>query len=285
MWQGKRLDVEPHDQLCVIRINSSFLESVDRWYDSRGALTLMAIVVTAVCVGGFVALCLAAARPLALGLYTRGMVAGFLGVALLLLGPLVALSVWMARREVGRLTHYPIRLDRRNRMVHAFRLDGTVLSAPWDEIVFTLGRCSGAQPVRDIRALVMDRDGVTVREQFAFSLWEVDTHRLRAHWEFLRRYMEEGPRDLVGRVRYCMPVHGRRERFGAGLERVFANDAGLKPVYWLMWPYNLLLACCRALVMRSCKVPEWPAEIEAAAPIEKDDPYAKDAGSNPPGLR
>ncbi|MCZ3114732.1 hypothetical protein NYZ21_20055, partial [Acinetobacter baumannii] len=43
--QGQRLQVEPHDQLCVIKINSSYLDSVDRYYDSRGALTLMALVV------------------------------------------------------------------------------------------------------------------------------------------------------------------------------------------------------------------------------------------------
>ncbi|MCD9121259.1 DUF6708 domain-containing protein [Cupriavidus sp. UGS-1] len=284
--QGQRLQVEPHDQLCVIKINSSYLDSVDRYYDSRGALTLMALVVIMVCVGGFVAMSLAAQRPLALGLYTPGTAAVFLGFVAFVMAPIVALSVWMARRELGRYTHYPIRLDRRNRMLHVFRLDGSILSVRWDDVFFTLGRCSGSvQPVRDIRGLVLDRDGVTVREQFAFSLWEVDPQRLKAHWEFLRRYMEEGPKDLIDRIRYCVPIDGRRERFRVGLERVFANDAGSPPIYWLMWPFNLLLACTRALVMRTCRVPVWPKDIEEAAPVSKDDPYVKDASSNPPNLR
>lgn len=41
----------------------------------------------------------------------------------------------------------------------------------------------------------------------------------------------------------------------------------------------------RWLAMRTSKVPRWPAEVEAASPIEPNDPYIKDARSNPPDLR
>ena len=33
--------------------------------------------------------------------------------------------------------------------------------------------------------------------------------------------------------------------------------------------------------MRSCKIPEWPAEIEAECVIEPDDPYEVDADRLP----
>ena len=144
--------------------------------------------------------------------------ATFLVVTGLMAMPMVLFSGWILCKESFAWTHYPIRLNRKTRMVHAFRLDGTVLSVPWDEVLFTLGRGNRAFGVQnwDIRGHVLDADGVTVRETFAFSAEDIDHDILRRHWEFLRRYMEEGPEALVGQVEFCMPVAGRREPSGRG---------------------------------------------------------------------
>ena len=41
--QTMRLDMEPHDMLAVIKMNSTFLESVDKWFGYRGFTTAFAI--------------------------------------------------------------------------------------------------------------------------------------------------------------------------------------------------------------------------------------------------
>jgi hypothetical protein len=43
--QGVRLDVTPIDQLSVIRLNSTFLETVDKWYGWKGFTTAFAVTV------------------------------------------------------------------------------------------------------------------------------------------------------------------------------------------------------------------------------------------------
>jgi len=52
--QDVRVDVEPHYQLSVIRMNSTFLESVDRYYGGRGYATAGALLAVACVMGAFV---------------------------------------------------------------------------------------------------------------------------------------------------------------------------------------------------------------------------------------
>ena len=41
--QGQRLNVEPLYQLSVIKMNFTYLESVDKWFGWKGFLTLVAL--------------------------------------------------------------------------------------------------------------------------------------------------------------------------------------------------------------------------------------------------
>ena len=98
---------------------------------------------------------------------------------------------------------------------------------------------------------------------------------MRAHWKFIRRYMEDGPQAVSEQVQFCMPVDGRRESFGVGMDRVFANIAGVSfLLYWLMFPFCLAVGTFRWFAMRTSKIPQWPAEVEAASTVEPGDPYA-----------
>ncbi|KAA6125192.1 DUF6708 domain-containing protein [Cupriavidus cauae] len=286
LWQKSRLDVEPSYQLAVVKINSTFLESVDRYFDSRGALTFGCLVILAFCTwfiwgtGGAI-----------LGLYFSGEAAlgislGFVAAIVVLCGALAFWTCWMARKELFRLTYYPIRLNRRNRVLYVHKTDGDIIAVPWDEVFFTLSPCSSMYGrTWDIRGLVLNADAETVRHEFAFAPWSSDQDELRSHWEFLRRYMDDGPAALVSQIEFCMPVDGKRESFRAGLERIFAGDSGNIFFYWLMSPINAAVACCRWLVMKSCKVPTWPREIEDACRLEPSDLYARDSSINPPNLR
>lgn len=284
--QRESVDGQPLDQLAVIKINSVYLESVDKYFAWKGWFTLVATVVlvlSVVIAGGVVVGSIDEVRRG--GEINYGYLALDVGMLLLMFLPLMWAGLWMLRKDSFRYTHYPIRLNRKNRMVYAFRLDGTVLAAPWDDIYFTLGRensfvMRGPQ-FWEIQGHVLDKDKNTVRETFVFH--DVESAEIvKRHWEFLRRYMEEGPRELVSRIQHYSPVDQRRETFGEGLRRIFANDSGFLWVQIIAAPVNFLIACGRWIAMRTSKIPQWPADVEAACRIEPSDPYVRDARSNPP---
>lgn len=54
--QEQRIDILPHYQMSVIKMNSTFLESVDKWYGAKGGITGLALIVITMCVGTFFAM-------------------------------------------------------------------------------------------------------------------------------------------------------------------------------------------------------------------------------------
>lgn len=285
--QKVRLNVEPRYQLCVIKMNSTYLESVDKWFAWKGLISWFTIVVI-VMFGGlwFGLLSISLSRDDGF----RGDGDDFsllVGVAGIIF-PVIAFAIWMLCRESFAYTHYPMRFDRKNRMVHVFRTDGTVLSWPWDDIFFTLGHLA-PEDSWEIRGHVLDKNREIVCETFALSyVGSIPTLNtafdaskcssedyVRAHWEFIRRFMEEGPEAIVKQVQFCMPVDGRKESVRVGFERVFANFAGAPAfLYWAMYPFCFLVGLGRVFAMRTSKVPLWPSEIESACAVEQNDPYA-----------
>ncbi|MFD1561802.1 hypothetical protein ACFSHT_40170, partial [Paraburkholderia silviterrae] len=137
---AKRLEVSPNYFSATIRMNSRYLEVVDKYYGWKGALTFVTGALLVICLGmSWIGVNLFFVQGV-MG-YTDDRAANmvFGGVPLLMDIALIAVLVWLISKECFRLTHYPIRLQRDLRMVHVFRLDGTVLSVPWDKAFFTLG--------------------------------------------------------------------------------------------------------------------------------------------------
>lgn len=282
--QKERLEVEPHYHLAVTRLNSTYLECVDKYYEWKGSLSFWMILVLILCVSVGIAV------PYVLfiqswdEIYQHRQTEALLVVALVfaLFTPLFWLAAWGLLKESFAYTHYPIRLNRKNRNVYVFRLDGSVLVAPWDETFFTLGRGNRRYGYQnwDIRGHVLDADGVTVKETFAFAMdWEEikDIHR---HWEYLRRYMEDGPQALLEYTPVYLPIVDRYETFSFGFLRLVFNFPGLISV-WLLAPVFFLFSLGRYIAMRTSDIPVWPAKIEAACAIEPGDPYERDARNNP----
>jgi len=282
--QKARLDVPLLAELCVVKMNSNRLVSVDRWYGWRGLAALIGAIGVLFGVGGILMLAwilVVGELPNENGLW----VAVFISMAMA--AGLAGAGAWGACKEMFRWTYYPIVLDRKHRQVHVFRLDGTVLTAAWDKLYFTLGRGKGPFGWHnwDIRGLILDADGVTVRETFAFSMVTSEIEGARSHWEFLRRYMEEGPQAVWDAVLYCMPIDGKPESFAVSKERVFANYAQIPLIYLIMIPFNYLHAIMRWAVMQTSKIPAFPPEIEATLQPESGDKYVRDASMNPEDLR
>jgi len=281
-----RLDVTPVYQLAAIRINSGFLETTDKFYAWKGWLATGVAAVVAM-VGGFLLLSTADAWPKAyvtdITDFSELKVVHGLLIFWLVASPVLVFASFLLRLEAFRLTHYPLRFNRRTRMVHAFRYDGTVLSAKWDELFFTLGRGNRANGKQnwDIRMHVLDPDGVTVRETLSLGMDMEDQDLLRRFWELHRRYMEEGPQAVAKIIEVFMPIAEQREGFAFGMRRWWSNFLPMPIAYFLIAPLVPFVGLGRWFAMRTCKEPVWPPEIEAECVIESNDPYRRDARDNP----
>lgn len=278
---------EPNHYLSVIRVNSTCLELVDRWYPGKGFSSW---------VGAFgMALVLALlAFFFRLVFFDEDFLkSGETGVrwfVLLVLFPLglaaLAGALYGFLLENFRYTHYPMLLNRRTRKVHVFRQDATVLTANWDDLFVTLAESSVPLlgKTHDVRAHVLAEDGITVKESFSLGYtWPEKPDSMHRMWEFIRRYMEEpdGVRKTHDQVEFCLPIHDRKEGFAFGVMRTFA-PGGHWPILQLLFcmPFSLN-ALGRWVAMSSSKIPRWPADVEADNAVAADDPYRKDWHKNP----
>ncbi|MBX3686114.1 MAG: hypothetical protein KF909_08255, partial [Rhodocyclaceae bacterium] len=100
---------------------------------------------------------------------------------------------------------------------------------------------------------------------------------LERYWEFVRRYMEEGPEDAAHRVEFFMPVADRRESIANGFHRMHAELGGNFIMTVIGAALALMLVPGRWIAMQTSKVPRWPQEIEEACRIEPGDPWVRDA--------
>lgn len=282
--QKQRLDVKLVPGLTVINMNSTYIQCVDRWYGDRGFLAMLGMVCAIFCLYACITLLWLVVSG---DVPNEGSLWPVIFVSTGWFAAIGAAAVHLARRELFRWTCYPIILDRKGRMVHVFQLDGTTLSISWDKVFFTMGRGKALGAANwDVRALVLAEDGNTVVNTFAFGVLSDIPEVVQGHWEFLRRYMEEGPASVISTIKFCMPVNGKRESAAVSRERIFANDAQLPAsLRAVTSPFNFLHSLARSAVIYTSKIPVWPEEIMRTLPVAADDPYVKDSSINPEDLR
>jgi hypothetical protein len=280
--QKIRLDIEPFYQLNVIRVNSTYLESIDKFYSWKGALSGI-LMIPIVMFGWVIITTFIDLVPIISEPHEGLSPLSALIIMSIMFIPFFYGLFWLLHKESFAWTHYPIRLNRKTRMVYVFRTNGTVLSVPWDELFFTLGGAGGSGLIQnwDLRGHVLDKDGNTVKESFTFSMVSNKKEDLYQLWEFIRRYMEEGPQDLYKQVEFCMPVSEKRESYFFGLKRLIVNFKGQSFLQALMMPFFLLYSIGRVFAMWTSRIPKWPQEVENACRIEPGDPYIKDFRTNP----
>lgn len=104
----------------------------------------------------------------------------------------------------------------------------------------------------------MDKDRRTVTETFAFGYVGSPAEAVYPQWEYVRRYMEEGP-EAVPASQVHLPIDGRREGSWWGAHMLL----NVAPGHWLasllLLPLLTPAVCMRWLCMLSNRVPRWPA--------------------------
>jgi len=285
---------EPHASGRVIRMNSTYVELVDGIYSNRGMMSSVGVFGVGLITFAFIAflytvLFLKYSNP-AWDHSDESETLLFMGFVTIVSALFIA-SVITFNRKIGewfRYTHYPMRFNCRNRMVYVFRGDDTVLEAPWDDVYFTLRVNSQAFGVRTlgICGLVL-KDPKTVQEMFVFGYASSSRDYCLRHWEFIRRYMEEGPQAVIDApgFRYCLPIADKRETLYEGWTALVSRDAWNPVLKWLMLPFHVLFFIGRLICRVTSKVPLWPADVEAGCRIAPNDPYIRDSSTNPVGYR
>lgn len=282
--QNKKLKVEPQYNLSVIRMNSSFMEVVDKYYSWKGIGIFVGFVVFSMIITALIQGSLTLQYQYSAGKLTnvpKGDL--YFLLCMMVIGFFVAIGLLLHTLYIDcfKYTHYPIRLDRKNQRVYVFRRNGTVLDIAWDDVFFTNGRCkSGFSPQEwELVGHVLASDGKTVIETFPFNAHTTEKEKVALYWEFVRRYMENGPEKIIEQVEVCLPIAEQKEGFKYGVVRLLTNFVGIPLFMWLLSPLLLAVGIARYFAMATCKIPKWPAEVEAACQIEADDPYAIDANN------
>ena len=268
---------KPWYQLSVIKMNSTYLECVDKFYGEKGILTALAIFGLVTMLG-----------VLSIGLFYT--ISDWPKIApsekekIFLIGPvaiIISLAVtalwgYTLKKESFQYNHYPMRFNRKTRKVHVWRQDGTVMTEDWDKLFFTT--TPNKKNTWSVQGHRMAADGETVLETFCLP-WsgELDDPNMFSQWEFVRLYMEEGPENLVDQVKWVLDIDEKRESFYHGFQRLQADFLiGVSFFAITIAPVNFLFAIGRWFANQTGKVPYWPKEIDAQCVIAPDDPYIRD---------
>ena len=271
----------PWYQISVIKMNSTFLECTDDLFGMKGMCASIAMF--AIGMGVVIALCSVIFTILDWSVrsehshYLLGVLICCAGIALIML-----LSSPLLKQDCYGYTHYPIRFNRKNRKIYAFRWDGTMMEANWDELYVApiiLPNATGRGNDYEICLHRISEDGETVLDSYSLPWKSSDDETLYCIWEFVRRYMEE-PEELPhlsGQVEFVMDIAERRETWWWGFKRLLAAHCGpVAILYVILAPIIFICSFGRWIAMHACAIPQWPAEVEAECQIEPNDPYLRD---------
>lgn len=267
----------------VIAMNSNYLELVDKFYSSRGFLGFLTFSCSVLISGVYLWMI---TSLLLSGNYVKEAILALCFIGILAI-PTVICLLYILKTEWFAWTHYPLRFDRKHQQVYFHRTDGSVQSVPWQSLFFTTGleyrkRLGHAYYVS---GHILADDGVTVIDSFCLPAAYNGFDEITRHWEFVRRYMAEGPERLLPQVEFCLPIADKKESYHFSLFYLMSIWWGLPSILLpLIAPIALFFSVPRYIGILTCRRPVWPAEIEALCAIDPKDPYRIDASMNPPSL-
>ncbi len=269
-------DVIPEDGMGLVHFNSTCMEFVDRGFKIKGmAATLAFVFCELLVLGGMLGI--------ALMVFESKQELYFPTYAIVLVGVAVfaflAYLMWrdLLRYDLFAYTHNPVRFNRKTGKIHVFRDNGPggVLSVSWGDpkLHFHIGHGAQNKALRDLRCHVLDSNQ-SVQDTFTVGHSTDEDLRIREQWELIRRYMAQGPAQVVddpldGVITLSLKPSWKN----CYMWVCFALGQGLFPLRRALFPLYGLLTLSRWLTFKTCKEPVWPADIEAEGAMEPGDPH------------
>lgn len=262
-----KVDCQPDSLDMVVVRNGTYMEVADSQYARRGfggmvfsLFELPTVAFLAIPFYGFANY--GATLPLVLA-------------SLLIFLLFIPLFVWVGyqwKHDMLGYTYKPIRLVRSTRTVHVFQHSGPggTWSLDWDKLVFCLKK-SGLN--WGVLGYLPDENGQVTKAFYLGNVMPVHPggmladEPLLAHWEYFRRYMEEGPAGLPV-PEFLLPIENCREPFLYGARRLWQMFG---PFAIVFAPLTTLAALFRWLAMRMSRLPRWPKEVEVQCQVSPDD--------------
>lgn len=253
--------VMPLDQ-GIVYLDDEYIEYVDRHFLYRGWGAMWGCVILGLVLVFVLAFVYATLAMHAEGKSISSEMTITVGVlSVLMLGFAAFTYRMLLGRDIFRYQYYPIRFDRRERKVHIFAGGRRgVISVPWSSVNFVIGRDKPLGPdegaTYDLRGLVMKGDRVV--HTFAVGSDSGSNPGITlAHWEMIRRFMEDGRSALPfpPLQLYTSVAPTLRNAF---IIHVSSAGAGLM---WIALPITLPWALFRFLTMKLCRKPVWPAAV------------------------
>ncbi|HEQ1857349.1 TPA: hypothetical protein VEO38_000853 [Providencia alcalifaciens] len=269
--------------LTVIQINSHYLELVDKFYSGRGYMSFLSSFACIALLGILLSMAISMAIS---DSFTSNKLTGFFLLAFIF-SPMIIFMAYLLKTEWFAWTHYPIRFDRKNQLVHVHRTDGSVFTASWQDVFFTTG-LNYQKSIRNdyyISGHILADDGITIVDTFCLPLSHPKLHAVMSHWEFVRRYMEEGPKDLIQQIDFCLPIDKKKESYPFTFFYLMSLYKGAPILLFpLFIPLAFIFSIPRYIGIITSRRPVWPDNIQKQAIVDDNDAYRLDASTNPKNL-
>jgi len=199
----------------------------------------------------------------------------------------------LTRLEMLTSRHLLIRFNRKTQQVHLHRPSycGGIVTFPWR----TTGS-TGLYPKDDSLSVGMrlglvwhpSLTGLPHMEMAFVGKQGQGGSELRDEWEFIRRYMEEGP-HAVPRPRLSTQLPSPIQAFSAqfeGLGRFFRKSSWLFKLALLMvWPAFVIVGTAHWFSLLLCWRPRWPKVIREAGLPGKPVPPPTTLSDYPPDIQ
>ncbi|MEW9861017.1 DUF6708 domain-containing protein [Pseudomonas putida] len=202
-------------------------------------------------------------------------------------------GIHLTRLEMLTSRHLLIRFNRATQQVHLHRPKycGGIVTFPWNATGST-----GLYPEDDSLSMGTrlglvwhpSRTGLPHMEMALLGKQGQGGSELRDEWEFIRRYMEEGP-HAVPRPRLSTQLPSPVQAFSAqfeGLGRFFRKSSWLFKVALLfVWPAFVIIGTGHWLSLLLCWRPRWPKVIREAGLPGKPVPPVTTLDDYPPAIQ
>jgi hypothetical protein len=272
-WPKDQQSKDIHSNYTVIKLNSTYVETVDDGYPNRGYGAMTGLVFA--CVSIFLLTLMFDRKVIAYSLVSWVGLVSLLGVFLF-----VCLKI--TKHDCFASTHYPIRYNRKNRTVYSWRPDGKALKVKWDELCFFPNRPISAISDRLIVGAVLSSDKKNVEDIFYMGVVAGTSEHSKMYVEFFRRFMDAGAEAVLKHpIAFQLRLDQRKEGFIHGWRQLLLQLNGLIFFQLLNIPVFSIQSLFRWLAMRTSKIPAWPEWVEAECQIEPNDPWIRDINTNP----